>query len=418
MAARQPFQRRIVIAFTLMTLVVSGLFSLGIVGIVHLVEEDLISNEMQSELNGILGQLPRIPDVDHDVSFYASVPPAQSIPPQFDLKPGFSEIVTGDEAYYVYARHDADGQRYVLVQAQHEFEAREQALFRIVLAGFVLSVLGAWLLGWIVARRVMAPVAQLAAQVAHGDLLHPGAPPLAPGYANDEIGRLAAAFDESFGQLRRLLERERLFTSDVSHELRTPLMVIATSCELLETRPLDERERQQVARIHRAAEEMRDLVQTFLVLARPQPQATVQGAQRRLAEVAREQEAHWAPLMAERGLAFAVRTESGDDGLYNGTLLATVMSNLLRNALHYTGGGQVSLVLRRGGFDVEDSGAGIPDAQKARIFDPFVRGEPGRGEGMGLGLSLVKRICARQGWEVSLEDVAPHGSRFRVRLDT
>ncbi|VCU69805.1 Sensor protein PfeS [Pigmentiphaga humi] len=417
MALRQPFQRRIVIAFTLMTLVVSGLFSLGIVGIVQLVEAELISREMQSELRGVVEQLPHLPDLDHDVSFYASVPPGPPIPPQFDRKAGFSEVLSGSGAYYVYARHESSGARYVLVQEQHEFEAREQALFDIVLAGFLLSVAGAWLLGWIVARRIMAPVAQLAADVAHGDQLRPDAPVLAPRYADDEIGRLAAAFDDSFGQLRQLLERERLFTSDVSHELRTPLMIIASSCELLETRPLDQRERQQVDRIHRAAQDMRDLVQTFLELTRPRSQATVQGAQRTLADVAREQAAHWAPQMADRKLVFAVRTEADDTGLYNGTLLASVMSNLLRNALHYTGQGQVSLVLRRGGFDVQDSGTGIPDSQKAAVFAPFVRGEPSRGEGLGLGLSLVKRICARQGWDIALEDAAPHGSLFRVRLD-
>src|SRR5690606_8614856 len=86
-----------------------------------------------------------------------------------------------------------------------------------------------------------------------------------------EVGELAVAFDATLGRLRETLTRERLFTSDVSHELRTPLMVLASSCELLlESPSLDQRSRSQVERISRACEEMRELVQTFLMLARAQ----------------------------------------------------------------------------------------------------------------------------------------------------
>jgi signal transduction histidine kinase len=59
---------------------------------------------------------------------------------------------------------------------------------------------------------------------------------------------------------------------------------------------------------------------------------------------------------------------------------------------------------------------GIPLAEQERMFQPFVRGAEERGEGLGLGLSLVKRICAHQGWEVGLTSRQPQGSCFLVRL--
>lgn len=93
------------------------------------------------------------------------------------------------------------------------------------------------------------------------------------------------------------------------------------------------------------------------------------------------------------------------------------MANLLRNALHYTERGSVRLILERGAFRIEDSGAGIPAEQHERIFQPFVRGAQARGEGLGLGLSLVKRICAKQGWSVSLQS-EPGDTRFRVALSS
>jgi signal transduction histidine kinase len=325
-------------------------------------------------------------------------------------------VVEGEQAYYAFNRTQ-NGQLFMLVQEQHEFEAREQVLFDVVLAGFLLSVVAAWGLGWLLARRVMASVIRLANQVRHRDQLHALAPALAPDYPDDEVGHLAAAFDSTLGQLRQTLERERLFTSDVSHELRTPLMIIASSCELLvEAQGLSPRQREQVQRISRAAEEMSELVQTFLMLARAKPEESRQGGSASLAEVADEQSKRWAPLIEEKGLQFQLIAQGVDSAQYNLTFLRTVMSNLLRNALHYTEQGGVRLILDTGGFRVEDSGVGIPLDQHEQMFQPFVRGPEARGEGLGLGLSLVKRICTHQGWAVRVSDLPPQGSRFEVSL--
>ncbi|MCQ4235726.1 HAMP domain-containing histidine kinase [Pseudomonas stutzeri] len=419
MLARQPFARRIVIAFTLMTLLVSGVFSIGIVAVVYFIEAQLVTEEMSREMDTVLdvdlahGQAPRL---DASTRFFASGLPQYGLPEELAaLAPGFTELVSDDEAFYVFVR-DRAGERYVLMEDQNEFEARENALFNVVLAGFVLSVLGAWGLGRLMANRVMAPVSRLANQVRHRDQLHPLAPPLALQYPDDEVGHLAAAFDSTLGQLRRTLERERLFTADVSHELRTPLMVVLGACELLEQAALPPRAQQQAARIQRAAQEMHELVETFLLLARARPEQASFGGDATLASVATEQSERWGPLLAEKGLDFALKIEGDDHGAYNRTLLGTVMSNLLRNALHYTDSGSVTLVLVDGGFRVEDSGVGIPPDQQERMFQPFVRGAEGRGEGLGLGLSLVKRICAHQGWDVGMTPHEPQGSCFRVRL--
>lgn len=420
MLAKQPFARRIVIAFTLMTLAVSGMFSLGIVAVVHFIEEHLVTEELGRELDIVLNEDLRrgvAPRLDSSTVFYASDRPQYAVPEELaGLPEGFTEWVRGDEAYYVYAREIA-GERYLLVQEQHEFESRENALFNVVLAGFLLSVVGAWVLGRLMARTVMAPVTRLAQQVRHRDQLHPLAPPLALQYPDDEVGHLAAAFDSTLGQLRQTLDRERLFTADVSHELRTPLMVVLGACELLLAGDLPERSRRQAERIQRAAEEMQALVDTFLLLARARPdQLEVFGGSAGLADVAREQSERWGPPMREKGLAFEVVREGDDQQTYNHTLLGTVMSNLLRNALHYTEHGQVRLVLEHGGFRVEDTGVGIPVDQQERMFQPFVRGAEGRGEGLGLGLSLVRRICAHQGWAVEVHGREPCGSCFAVRL--
>ena len=419
MTSKQPFARRIVIAFVLMTVVVSGVFSLSIVAVVHLIEQRLISEEMHRELDSVLHEdlkYGRSPRLDAKTRFYASNLPQYTTPERYvGLDEGFTELVDGDQAFYAYLR-EINGIRYLLVQEQSEFEAHENALFNVVLAGFIFTVLGAWGLGRVMAGRVMAPVSRLAQQVRHRDQLLPSAPPLAPEYPDDEVGQLASAFDGTLGQLRQSLDRERLFTSDVSHELRTPLMVIATSCELLEQAPLGPRQQEQLQRIARASREMQELVQTFLHLARGNRDETDFAATASLAQVAEQQCRHWDELMKERGLGFECVEEGPDGGRYSPTLLGTVMANLLRNALHYTNHGHVRLFLETGGFRVEDSGSGIAQDEHESIFMPFVRGTQARGEGLGLGLSLVKRICAHQGWSISVHNLLPTGSCFKVRF--
>jgi len=416
---KQPLERRIVIAFALMTLIVSGTFSLGIVAIVHFIEEHLVSEELSHELEFAMRQEAKGIEpawIDASTKYYSSR--NKNLPAQYaHLPDGFSEVVaTNSEAYYVFKRSH-EGHQDILEQEQHEFEAREQALFDVVLGGFLLSVVGAWGLGRLLARRVMTPVRRLAQQVRHRDQLLPMAPKLAPDYPDDEVGRLAAAFDETLGQLRHSLERERLFTSDVSHELRTPLMVISSSCELLSTSPrLTEHEQSQVDRINRAGTDMKDLVQTFLQLARVGLGQTSLTEEKSLSELAVEQARQWGPHFEEKGLSFHLLGELDNNELYDSALLRTVMSNLLRNALHYTETGEVRLIVEAGGFRVEDTGPGISQNDRERIFNSFVRGESARGEGLGLGLSIVRRICQQKGWKILVESQEKIGSRFSIVL--
>jgi signal transduction histidine kinase len=208
-----------------------------------------------------------------------------------------------------------------------------------------------------------------------------------------------------------------MFTSDVSHELRTPLMVLASSCELLLENPaLDQRAKAQVERVARACEEMRDLVQTFLMLARTQRDDAGLNPQLSLQAAAEQLIALWREPIESKGLQLTYTPGQASGTSYNATFLYAVMGNLLRNALHYTDSGFIRLTLQGEGFVVEDSGVGIPEEKREAMFKPFVRGSEQRGEGLGLGLSLVQRICENQGWRVDLETMEPNGCRFIVDL--
>lgn len=421
MEFKQSLAQRIIIAFALMSALVAGAFAMGIVATVHLVEEKLISAGLGGDLQRLL-LMDNMSEWSHrpepDQLFYFSGGPGDFELPR-DLRhlgAGFHEVFREQLSYHAMVEI-VDGRHYVLLQDQSDFEERERVLFAVVLVGFVLSLALAVFLGWVLARKVMAPVVRLARQVRHRDQLLGLAPPLAPDYAADEVGELAVAFDATLVRLRKALNRERLFTSDVSHELRTPLMVLASSCELLLENPgIDQRGRAQVERIARACEEMRELVQTFLMLARAQHEAAGMSPQVTLQQVTEDLLGLWREPIEAKGLQLILEPGQPLPMRYNATLLHAVMGNLLRNALHYTDSGFIRLTLLPTGFLVEDSGVGIPEEKREAMFEPFVRGSENRGEGLGLGLSLVQRICENQGWSVSLTTREPTGCRFQVEL--
>lgn len=419
MMGGKSLARRIVASFVLMTLVVAGLFSLTVMMSISYTEENYASSSMSKRLDDILGSLDKgLPfHLEADTELYVRGPDGQPQLPSWlaRVKPGFQEAYRDGEEHHVVAR-EVDGTLYVLVQDQEEFERREDVLYVVIAFAFALSLLAAWGLGLLMARRVIAPVIQLSEQVQHRGQLLTAAPPLAADYASDEVGRLAAAFDATLGELRQALGRERIFTSDVSHELRTPLMVIASTCDVLLAQGLsDPKQEKQIRRIQASCVEMQELVETFMRLART-TDGTRDEAETTLVQLAGEQVDRLRPEAAGRGLELTLVSEGDDAGYYPAPLLRAVISNLLRNAIHYTDQGFVRLVLRQGGFSVCDSGAGIPPEKRESVFQPFVRGDSSRGDGLGLGLSLVQRICQRQGWRIRLEEHRDGGCEFRVDL--
>lgn len=130
-----------------------------------------------------------------------------------------------------------------------------------------------------------------------------------------------------------------------------------------------------------------------------------------------EQAQRWGHLATEKGLAFELSIESESAIACNPIFLRTVIGNLLRNALHHTDQGSVRLILDAHGFVVEDTGSGIPEHLKDTMFQPFVQGHGARGEGLGLGLSLVRRICEANGWAITLENRPGGGIRADVQLN-
>lgn len=420
---KYTLSKRIVIAFAAMSAFVAGTFAIGIVVSEKVVEGRLTELSLSGNLRRLLLLDNRdawVHRPEKDELFYVQDGREDlALPANLEALPrGFHEIGEGDNGYYA-AVEVVDGRKYVLLRNQQSLMQRQRILYSVAVAGFSLSVALAVLLGWLIARRVIAPVSHLATQVRRASALPVDHAPSASGnWANDEVGELAASYNQTQGQLADALRREQRFTSDVSHELQLPIQTLDSACrELIGTYATDPRMQRQLSRMARATEQMDLLVSTFLLLARDYEAPSLRTSVITLKGASEESVDTWAAAIRDKGLAFEYHFEGSDCATcYNSTLLLSVMGNLLRNAWHYTDEGFIRLTVGDGGFRVEDSGIGIPEEKRHAMFQPFVRGDEQRGEGLGLGLSLVQRICQDQGWGVNLTGREPQGCCFTVTL--
>lgn len=284
---------------------------------------------------------------------------------------------------------------------------------RAIYGSVVLFSLFSLLVGWWAASRVMSPVSELAQRLRQsGRSAQPEA--LASHFPDDEVGQLASALDDYAARLTEVVQRDREFNADVSHELRTPLAVIRGATELLLSRPdLDARTQTRLRRIQRAEQQCTDLISALLLLSRNE-------RGHGLCDVAKVVEQlldmHRAQL---GGKALDLRVE-GEGGLVVDApeaAVAVALGNLIGNAVKYTQQGEVIVRLLPDVVEVVDSGPGLDPEEAARLFERGYRGTHAEhSQGAGIGLSIVRRLCALYGWDVRVVPGAERGVVATLRF--
>ncbi|HEY3519909.1 MAG TPA: HAMP domain-containing sensor histidine kinase [Rhodanobacteraceae bacterium] len=279
------------------------------------------------------------------------------------------------------------------------------ALIGAVLAFGLLSViLGIWL-----SRKVIKPVTELAVRLRarrSGKL-----EPLAPYFAEDEVGELAAALDDYAERQSALIERDREFNADVSHELRTPLAVIATTTELLLDNPeLSDKVKTRLKRIERAVRQSTELTQALLLLSRAERSGPVDGETTDVTKIAAEVIDTNQQHIGNKAVTMRLEIESPCAVEAPASVVAVALGNLVGNACKYTLEGEVVVRVQDCRVLVEDTGPGIKPEDAERLFERGVRGDGQTVKGAGLGLAIVKRLCELYGWRVSLAPRAERGA--------
>jgi heavy metal sensor kinase len=293
------------------------------------------------------------------------------------------------------------------------------------LAGTGVAVLALGLTGvWVIARRIFRPVDAIAAAASRISAENLSeridTVPL-----DAELVGLGRVLNDAFARLEASFERQARFTADASHELRTPLSVVRSRAELALSRPRGPEEyRDALAACLAAAERMSGLVERLLILARAD--AGWPGMKRapvHLDRVVAEVIGQLASVAADKKVAverdLVPARVTGD-----AEALTRVCVNLVTNAIQYNRpAGQVRVAIRVADgqvtLSVADTGIGIPEADRPRVFERFYRADKARSRasgGTGLGLSICKATVEAHGGTITFAANPEGGSTFLISL--
>ncbi|MDQ8182139.1 ATP-binding protein [Pelagicoccus sp. SDUM812005] len=304
----------------------------------------------------------------------------------------------------------------------------EKRRFAWSLAGSGVALwLGGLLGGWWLAGKAIRPIQSIsrtASRIAEGNLNER----ISLSGKDSELDQLSRVLNHTFDRLNATLEQQRQFTADASHELRTPLTILLSESHRMRKREIprsSEDYQESFELCHEAAERMRNLVESLLLLARQDsnPPGT-EGIDCDLATVLAESISLIKPLAESKG----IRLKSELPSMLiraNPELLSVVFNNLIGNAVQHHGGkGRVQVKVeaneRAAVVRVIDDGPGISPEDLPRIFDRFYRVDRSRSDSQaghsGLGLALAKAIVENVGGRIEVASVVGKGSEFRVVL--
>lgn len=416
---------RLVRVFLLQILAISIATVLGVYAAAWVVERVLVQEALNGEAEyfwdryGANSDFP-LPDTNNLTAYLAEGGDVSSVPEWLrDEPPGFRRGHRGDKSSPVVHVSERGDDRLYLVFDEMQVSSLAWYFGIAPLTGVLLLIYMLTWVGYIMSRRAVSTVVQLADAVRNYDFRSGKLEELSEedfGETTDtETLALINAFNQFIRRLESFIQRERNFTRNASHELRTPLAVLRSNLGLLQKQSDPETREKTVERMNRTVRDMEALVETLLILARES-----------------ESRLNWSSVVLNDLLADLLEQLSSTIGRpevttslrANGLLeisapervLAIVFTNLLRNAFSYTEKGRVQVLIDRNGVTVQDSGCGMSEADLERMFEPFYRGHDRSNEGYGLGLSIVRRLCDRFGWHLHADSELGAGTEIRVEF--
>ncbi|WP_247235097.1 HAMP domain-containing sensor histidine kinase [Telluribacter sp. SYSU D00476] len=302
---------------------------------------------------------------------------------------------------------------------------RHDRLRDVLAIGWLISLILVSFAGWLFARDVFKPVADITNQVNNisaGNLNKR----LTIGPQKDELSDLAQTFNLMLNRLEQAFTAQKNFVSHASHELRTPLAVIMGEVEvtlLKERSPAAYEE--SLTRVLNEVRNLNDVVNGLLELARAESGTSGTFQKVRIDEVLWDSQAQ--VLHKNPEYKVEIRYEKIPDNVEelqlmgDETLLRTAFTNLMDNACKYSGNHRVEVLLEVGAdtlsIHFQDQGVGISEEQLPQLFNTFYRGSTAQNTpGYGIGLALVKRIIDIHQGQIHITSQPGTGSTFTVKL--
>ena len=329
------------------------------------------------------------------------------------------------EAVRVYTEPFVEnGQLAAFVQVAQSLGTVHDTLGRLLSALFIggpLLIVAAALGGYVLSARALSPIDHItrtAQRISAEDLTARLNLPA----TDDEVGRLAATFDDMLGRLDDSFRRERQFTSDASHELRTPLAAMQAILTVMqEKRRRPEDYEQAMVDLSEETERLRGLVDNLLRLARGQCQRPTVREAVDLSALLYDVTDSLRPLAESKGLTLRCDVPAGLTMQGDSDALIRLFVNLLDNAVKYTEHGGIEVTASRNRDEirvgVEDTGIGIPAEHLPHVFDRFYRVDSSRsGPGAGLGLAIALEVARAHGGTIDIDSAPGAGTVLTVHL--
>lgn len=303
-----------------------------------------------------------------------------------------------------------------------------QTLRRFSIAGLAGVFVASFAAGWVASGQVLRPIGHItrvARDIQATDLSRriglPG--------PEDDLKQLADTFDDMLGRLEHAFDTQQRLIHDTSHELRNPLAVMRTNLEVTLSDPGADAEqyRHTTEVVQRSAERMSKLVDDLLAYARHEAASRVE-LPLDVVPLITGLVSEFAGPAEKAGLELNVITDGPLTVVGHALSLEQALANLLANAVRFAPP-DTSIDIEAGSQDgwvwvtVGDRGPGVPEEERMRVFERYVRlgdGEEGRphlagGKGSGLGLAIVREIARAHRGDVTLVD-SPVGARFALWL--
>ena len=409
-----PLNKRIVIAFTIQTLVIAIIVYSSTLFTIRFVEKTLLHNHLTSYLDAYVEEINsgKKPLTPADTHVYKRG--VDKIPEYVqNFEPGSHELELEFSAYHVVTK-EYDQSTYVLIQDQSEFEMAEEAMLDLVVFFLIFFVLISFLFSITLARKIIQPIVDLSNDI--DKLSSADVNPVKPVYANDEVGKFIDIIFNYISRLSSYLQREKWITSDISHELRTPMMVISSSLDVLQQEEnIPEQKQMLYQNMSDSAKNINELINTFLLLARETPKnKTTILPEIDIRKVTEHTIQQLTPYAEEKELLVKITGENVIKTRINEKFFSIVISNIIKNSIFNTQDGSINISLKKNSVKIDDTGCGLPANIKHFINTDTDVYPTKNNNRLGIGLSIVKRVCEHEGWSLQCSDNEQQGSSFLI----
>lgn len=333
-----------------------------------------------------------------------------------DLPPGVHKIADHKKKHPLHVGvvqlPDKETPYFMLFHAREFFEENTWLHPKQVpLISLSLLLIPGVIIGYITSRMLFKPVVALMEQIQG---LNPEKIPdrITPKHANNEIGMLTRTIETTMNRINAFIQREKQFTRDASHELRTPLTVVKGAVEIMEVQPELESNpllKKPLKRISQSVRDMETTIETFLWLAREE-KPTEENCL--VAPVARKAIDDNQYLIENKDIQIHMDVRQDKSVKVKEEVLYIAVTNLIRNAFHFTSSGSVTITIDEAHIGIRDTGMGIEADKLDSVTQSHIKGA--KSQGFGLGLSIVSRLCKRYGWQLAIESSAGEGTWVRI----